>query len=216
MGKIKTLMAKGAATQLVGLSFSLPGVIERRGFLRTMDRIFSAMAPSYDRIWERMGTSVVLAPLDRAAGELSEPPARILDLACGTGPATFRIAEIFPEARIIGADISQTMIDRFQKKVRTGTRGDLFPVVSPSGSLPFADNTFDLVLTQNAPSYPEEMVRILRPGGSFFLLYSFVFVTPVRRIIRQRLLPLALCDLKIEKVAEGMAVTARKCKEGRS
>ncbi len=216
MQKIRTMRARGAATQLVALSFTLPGVIERRGFLRAMDRIFSATASSYDRIWEKMGTSVVLAPLDRALQEFSEPPARILDLACGTGLAAFRLAETFPKARIVGADISQTMLNRFQTKAGTGKGGNLFPLLSPSGNLPFADNTFDLVLTQNAPPYPEEMVRVLRPGGSFFLLFSFVFVAPVRRIVRQRLLPLALCDIKIEKAAEGMAVTARKCKERRS
>ncbi|NOY52431.1 MAG: methyltransferase domain-containing protein [Deltaproteobacteria bacterium] len=216
MGKTKTLIAKSVATHLIGFSFILPGTLQRRGFLRAMDRIFSGMAPSYDRAWEKMGTSVVLAPLDRAAGEIPKPPARIADLACGTGPAAFRLADTFPEARITGADISRAMIETFRKKIPPAKRERISALVSPSGRLPFADNTFDLVLTQNAPPYPEEMIRVLRPGGFLFFLYSFAFIAPVRRIVRRRLVPLNLCDITIRRAGEGMAVTAVKGKKGRA
>jgi ubiquinone/menaquinone biosynthesis C-methylase UbiE len=211
MKAIKTLLAKSVATQLVGASFSLPGLLEKKSFLRTMDRIFSSTAPSYDRIWERMGKEpVILAPLEKAFATLSVRPGRILDLACGTGSATLRMAEEFPESTIIGADLSEQMIRTFKKKSKERERPGLLPLVSQSGRTPFGDGTFDLVVTQNAPPYLEEMIRVLRPGGSLFLLYSFVIVDLVHGVIRRRLEALQLIDIAIEKAEEGIAVTARK------
>jgi len=210
--RIKTIPAKGIATHLIGFSFALPGAIERRGFLRAMTRIFSGMAPAYDRVWEKMGDQV-FAPLDRAVKGLAEPPGRILDLACGTGLAAFRLAGTFPEARITGADIAQTMIEEFRRKIPPENQERITALVAPSGKLPFADDTFDLVLTQNAPPYPEEMIRVLAPGGALFLLYSFAFVSPVRGIVRRRLAPLDIRSIEIVKAGEGMAVTAIKGRE---
>lgn len=211
MKRVRQIVAKGAATQLVRLTLARPGMIERGAFVRAMDRIFSPMATCYDRIWARMGPiSQILAPLDGALKELSPGPRRILDVACGTGLATLRARALFPQAFVIGADLSEPMIGTLHGKLALDNPPNLVGLVAHSGRLPFRDHTFDLVMTQNAPPYLEEMVRVLRPQGKLVLAYSFVYVNALRKPMVNRLQRLPLDEIAIIPAAQGMAVTARK------
>ena len=215
MKQIRQMLAKGAATQLVRLTLSRQAMIERGGFLNLMERIFTPMAPSYDRIWARMGpSSQLLAPLDTALKTLSPAPQRILDLACGTGLATFRAREHFPRAFVVGADLSESMVRTLMTKRASDGAAPVTGLVANSGMLTFRDHTFDLVMTQNAPPYLEEMVRVLRPEGSLILAYSFVYVNALRRPTEKRLQELPLDGITVIPAAEGMAVTARKRRGG--
>jgi demethylmenaquinone methyltransferase/2-methoxy-6-polyprenyl-1,4-benzoquinol methylase len=42
----------------------------------------------------------------------------ILDLACGTGILTFKIAEKFPEAKIVGVDVTESYLNVARKKLK--------------------------------------------------------------------------------------------------
>ena len=64
--------------------------------------------------------------------------------------------------------------------------------------------------TQNAPPYPEEMIRVLRPGGRLILAYSFVYIDLVRGVVKRRLDRLGLEEIRFVQAGEGMAVMARK------
>jgi ubiquinone/menaquinone biosynthesis C-methylase UbiE len=208
---VKHLAAKGAATHFVWISFSMPGLLGSRGFLRTMNRIFSRLAPSYDRLGVKLAReSIILGPLKSAASDLPEKPARILDLACGTGLATFMLKTLFPESHIVGADLSEKMIRKFIEKAGDSGSRDVEALVCQSGALSFRSGAFDLVTTQNAPPYPEEMVRVLRPGGRMILAYSFVYFDLVRGVVKRRLDRLGLEEISFVQAGEGMAVMARK------
>ncbi len=53
-------------------------------------------------------------------------PARILEIGCGTGKNLAALAEAFPEARLVGIDLSSDMLDRAQAKLaRHGDRVEL-------------------------------------------------------------------------------------------
>lgn len=211
MNPIKRFLAKTAASHFVMISFAMPGLLKTQGFVRLMNRIFSGLAPSYDRIGSRLAPeSVFLGPLETASQGLKQPPERVLDLACGTGLATFRLKRLFPGARVVGADISTEMIQVMKSKARDAGLQGFFALASNSAELPFGDNRFDLVITQNAPPYPEEMVRVLRPGGRIFLLYSFVYLPLVRNAVTRRLKRLNLTEITVVRAGEGMAATARK------
>ncbi len=214
MKKFKSLLAKGAATHLIWVSHTLPGLLKTRGFTRLMNRIFSGMAPAYDRIWKEMGKeSIVLGPLRTGLETLTSPPGFVLDLACGTGLATLEVKRCFPEASIFGADLSEPMIQVMREKIRENHLHGLSALVSNSASLPFPGETFDLVLIQNAPPYPEEMVRVLRPGGTLLLAYSFAVVSLTRRVIIRRLESLPIGSIRVLPSEQGMAVLARKNRE---
>jgi len=211
MNAIKRLLAKGTASHFVRISFAMPGFLKTQGFAHWMNRIFSGLAPAYDRVGSRLASeSVFLGPLEKASQGLKEPPESVLDLACGTGLATFRLKHLFPGSRVIGADLSTEMIQIMKRKARDAGLNGLFALVCNSAELPFGGDRFDLVITQNAPPYPEEMVRVLRPGGRIFLLYSFVYLPLVRNAVTERLKRLNLEEVTVVQAGEGMAATARK------
>lgn len=116
-------------------------------------------------------------------------PRDVLDLGCGTGEITARIAELFPTARITGVDLIASHLERARgKAARFGDRvtfqeADAF-------ELPFAAGTFDLVVCRHVlqaiPS-PErvlaEMVRVGRPGGWLHVIaedYDMIHAAPTR------------------------------------
>lgn len=43
---------------------------------------------------------------------------RILDLGCGTGISTFKIAKKFPEAEVVGIDVTKSYLDIAEEKIR--------------------------------------------------------------------------------------------------
>ena len=93
-------------------------------------------------------------------------PLRVLDLGCGHGTNT---QVLFPQPRsvvVTGLDLSSRAVADFRKS--TGA-----PAVLASGeALPFVDNGFDLVVSDDViehlvdtDTYAREIRRVLRPGG---------------------------------------------------
>lgn len=120
------------------------------------------------------------AALEQAVGErLLErtsfrrlDPERILDLGCGTGRTSQALKREFRKARVIGLDSSAAMLTRLRD--RSGLMRPLIAVLGDNGALPFAENSFDLVLSNLAVFWtPEpmklyaEVRRVLRPEGMF-------------------------------------------------
>ena len=63
----------------------------------------------YERYWEKQLETAQTRLLEMAELRSGE---KILDVSCGTGMVTFRAAEgVGPEGKVLGTDISQTMID---------------------------------------------------------------------------------------------------------
>ncbi|MGH8030491.1 MAG: class I SAM-dependent methyltransferase, partial [Arenimonas sp.] len=105
-----------------------------------------------------------------------EGAVKILDLGCGSGEITRRLAQRYPQARLLGIDILEgplaharaTNLD-LGERVRFAT-GDAFALALP-------DAEFDLVvcrhLSQSVPGFPRVLAqidRVLRPGGWLHLL----------------------------------------------
>ncbi|MDE6022056.1 MAG: bifunctional demethylmenaquinone methyltransferase/2-methoxy-6-polyprenyl-1,4-benzoquinol methylase UbiE [Muribaculaceae bacterium] len=142
--------------------------------------MFDSIAPSYDfmntlmtgglhKHWRNKALKMAAAMLPKGA------PAKILDVACGTGDVTFRLHKMFPKAQITGLDLSPGMLwvangklgwyDHDTQELITFMEGDCL-------HLPFADNTFDFVTVaygvRNFERLEEgyrEMWRVMKPGG---------------------------------------------------
>ncbi len=113
----------------------------------------------------------------------------ILDVGCGTGEITVRLADEFPAARLVGVDLLESHLElarvkaaRFSDRVQFRV-GDAF-------ELPFPDASFDLVvcrhLVQAIPT-PErvlaELVRVARPGAMLHVIaedYDMIHAAPTR------------------------------------
>jgi len=109
----------------------------------------------------------------RVAGRLGlRPGAALLDLGCGPGDETRRLAaDLRPGGRAVGLDLSRAMIDEARRRLA----GTDLPVEFDTGdaqALPFADATFDACRTErmliHVPDPRQalaEIVRVTRPGG---------------------------------------------------
>jgi demethylmenaquinone methyltransferase/2-methoxy-6-polyprenyl-1,4-benzoquinol methylase len=146
---------------------------------RAVREMFSSIAPHYDLLnhllsanvdklwWKR--TARAFAPI------LSRAEARVLDVCCGTGDMAFALQKQAEAASITGADFSHPMLRLAVAKSVAGRR--LSWVESDALSLPFADETFDLVTSafgfRNLADYDaglREIFRVLKPGGQYGIL----------------------------------------------
>lgn len=114
-------------------------------------------------------------------------PTRILDLACGTGEITARLAERYPSAQIVGIDLDPAHLVRARE--RCGDDERLQFQVADAYHLPEDDGAFDLVvcrsLLQSVPDAAAvmvEMARVTTPGGWMHVLvedYAMLHFHPV-------------------------------------
>lgn len=99
-------------------------------------------------------------------------PREILDVACGTGRWATEVAMLFPQANVIGFDVTPLSTDSSS----TGARPDNFAFIQGNmlEGLPFPDNTFDfthqrLVIAALPANQwqrqTRELLRVTRLGG---------------------------------------------------
>jgi ubiquinone/menaquinone biosynthesis C-methylase UbiE len=107
---------------------------------------------------------------------------RILDVACGPGGWARRAALEYPQASIVGIDISHTMISYANAYVQAQQLHNIeFHEANVLKPFPFADASFNIAnarlmvafLDDNGWRYVlGEMVRVLAPGGIIILTES--------------------------------------------
>ncbi len=126
------------------------------------DLVNTVLSGGLDYFWRRRAAEIVRG----------WRPARLLDLATGSGVLAASLARTCPEATVVGADFSLPMLRRAQATGRVARLA-----VADAMRLPFGDGTFDAVTVgfglRNMPSYGgalEEMRRVLRPGGHLLVL----------------------------------------------
>jgi demethylmenaquinone methyltransferase / 2-methoxy-6-polyprenyl-1,4-benzoquinol methylase len=103
----------------------------------------------------------------------------VLDLATGSGDVAFEMADGLPAgSRIVGMDFCQPMLDEALKKQRARPRRSVVSFQQGDGmALPLADAQFDAVTISfglrnmaDRNKSLSEMRRVLRPGGTLFVL----------------------------------------------
>ena len=106
------------------------------------------------------------------------PGQQVLDLGCGTATLTVMLKQAYPEATVTGLDGDPAVL-------RIGrTKADSAGVVltldqGMAFELPYPDKSFDLLVsslmfhhlsTQNKQRTMKEAFRVIRPGGSFWIV----------------------------------------------
>lgn len=151
-----------------------PRVMDSRLFLWLMATFPAVISKKYDAKVVRDGDGIrYTAPLAAGLKRVPGKPARILDLCTGTGIAAFAAAEAFPDALVEGVDQSSAMINIAAGKALAAGVSNVRFVVGNARRLDYRDGEFDLIVTSNAPVYLDELVRVLKYGGSVLAAYAF-------------------------------------------
>jgi SAM-dependent methyltransferase len=134
----------------------------------------SAFSGSIPEVYERYLVPLIFEPYaaDLATRAVLHGPARMLEVAAGTGVLTRALANALPPSTsIVATDLNQPMLDQAAlvgaSRSVEWRQADVF-------QLPFPDDAFDMVVCQfGVMFFPErakayaEIRRVLRPGGTF-------------------------------------------------
>ncbi len=145
------------------------------GTAEAYDEILFAATRGADRRWKE----ALLAHLDA--------PARVLDLACGTGTLTFMIRDRFPEAEVVGADDSVALLDQALKRahLRRDHRARFvlgsFERVAPAGRFDAVTSCY-LAKYADLPRLVSRLRSFLNPGG-FVVMHDLTY--PEHPVVRK-------------------------------
>ena len=143
-------------------------------------RLFSAVARRYDFL-----NSLLSLRLDKSwrretvkVSQVSST-SRILDVCTGTGELALAYADnIGTEGYVLGSDFCYEMLAVGKQKVqRKGQSNEFIPIEADTLTLPFLDNSFDIVSVgfgiRNVSDLElgiREMTRVAVPGGKIVIL----------------------------------------------
>lgn len=107
-----------------------------------------------------------------------EPTDNVLDVGCGAGWLSRRLAELVPDGRIIGMDISDEMVRRARRA--NIELGNTMFIVGGVDEIPWEANFFTRAISvESAYYWPDpaagvkEIFRVLREGGSAWILINY-------------------------------------------
>jgi SAM-dependent methyltransferase len=102
----------------------------------------------------------------------------VLDVGCGSGWLSRRLAKRVPEGRVVGMDVSDEMI-RLARRMSLDCENILY-ATGEVGEIPWDANFFNHAISvESAYYWPEpaagikEIFRVLRPGGATRILINY-------------------------------------------
>jgi ubiquinone/menaquinone biosynthesis C-methylase UbiE len=145
-----------------------------RVFRRRLRDRFDELAPTWET---RIGPHHLWA-LDLALADVPLP-GRVLDLGTGTGFVAKALAERYPEAEVVGIDLSSGMIGEAVLKLPPELAGRVRFEVGDAAALDCPNRAFDLVVLSNMIPFFDELARVTAPGGTLVLSFSRGDETPI-------------------------------------
>ncbi|MCI1742598.1 MAG: bifunctional demethylmenaquinone methyltransferase/2-methoxy-6-polyprenyl-1,4-benzoquinol methylase UbiE [Prevotella sp.] len=139
-----------------------------------VEEMFDHIAPTYDTLNHRLSWEIDKGWRKKAIQKLVPYcPEKILDIATGTGDFAILAAKMLHPQILIGADISEGMMQVGRKKVSKEHLKDIISFKKEDCmNLSFENNTFDAVTAafgirnfQNLDQGLKEMCRVLKKGG---------------------------------------------------
>ena len=152
--------------------------------------MFNNIAHRYDFMNTFMSLGIHHLWRKKAISLLKNNPQNILDVATGTADFAIEALRLNPK-KIIGIDISETMLEHGRKKVAKKKLEHIIQLQQgDSENLPFADNTFDAITVgfgvrnfENLEKGLSDMKRVLKTGGSIAILeFSKPTLFPIKQL----------------------------------
>jgi cyclopropane fatty-acyl-phospholipid synthase-like methyltransferase len=138
-------------------------------------RFFDSVAVGWDE-GVRSDSPEYLESLVAALDRLEASLGHILDIGTGTGAAALELADRYPDAEVVGIDVSVEMVA--QAKAKAADRsGPVRFLVADIAS--FEDEEgFDLIVMLNMPPFFDRAIALMRPEGFVVNASSFGSRTP--------------------------------------
>lgn len=211
-----------ALAALYMLAFTRPGKRAVRRLARWLDsrvegfsepdsrRYAHFVAPALGQLYRRVADDLVAEPAASGRDRHTARETTVLDLGCGPGDLTAILAARLPGARVIGLDLSPSMVELARRHGRA--HGRLRFEIGDVARLPFEAGSIDLVVsTLSLHHWPEpaavfsEMRRVLRPGGAA-LVYDLRLLTVEADALPEiaRRAGLAEGELRRERLSGGL------------
>ncbi len=153
-------------------------------------QMFDSIAPAYDFMNRAMTLGIDIWWRKLAVKRLRLlQPARILDVATGTGDFAIQLHQSLKPQHILGIDLSQGMLDEARRKVRekglekeiTFSQDDCMALHLDDESVDAVTVAFGVRNFEHLQQGYREMARVLKPGG---MLCVLELSTPTNRFIR--------------------------------
>ena len=161
---------------------------------KLVEEMFDNIAPTYDTLNHRLSWDIDKGWRKKAIKRLLPyAPKEMLDIATGTGDFAILAAQMLHPEQLVGADISEGMMEIGRQKVK---RMGLDKVISFEKQdclhLGYEDETFDAVTTafgirnfQNLDQGLSEMCRVLKKGGHLCIVELTTPVSfPMKQLFR--------------------------------
>ena len=139
-----------------------------------VEQMFDNIAPTYDTLNHRLSWDIDRGWRRKAIATLkAHAPQTVLDIATGTGDFAIMAAQMLRPQRLIGADISEGMMEVGRRKVAEAGLSHIVSFAKEDClNLSYADGTFDAVTAafgiRNFADLDcglREMCRVLKKGG---------------------------------------------------
>ncbi len=156
-----------------------------------VEQMFDNIAPAYDTLNHRLSWNIDRWWRRKAIIQLKPyAPQKMLDIATGTGDFAILAAEMLKPNLLIGADISEKMMEVGRQKVKVNGLEDIVKFSKEDCmALSYPDDTFDAVTAAfgirnfaNLDCGLAEMCRVLKKGGHLSIVE---LTTPVNFPMKQ-------------------------------
>ena len=204
-----------------------------------VEQMFNNIAQNYDKLNHRLSWDIDRSWRKKAIRQLCPyEPKTILDIATGTGDFALLAAKMLKPEKLIGADISEGMMEIGRQKVKAkGLDAVISFEKEDCTALSYSDGTFDAVTAafgiRNFADLDKglsEMCRVLKPGGhlsivelttpvsfpmrQLFHLYSHTFLPIYGRLISKDTSAYSYLTKTIEAFPQGERMVDILCKAG--
>ena len=144
-----------------------------------VEQMFDNIAPTYDILNHRLSWNIDRSWRRKAIGQLARfQPQSLLDIATGTGDFVIMAAQMLKPERLVGADISEGMLEiGRQKAMKAGLADTIMFDKQDCLALTYEAETFDAVTAAfgirnfaNLDKGLAEMCRVLKTGGHLSII----------------------------------------------
>ena len=156
-----------------------------------VEQMFDNIAPTYDKLNHRLSLDIDKGWRRKAIKALAPyHPQSLLDIATGTGDFAILAAQMLHPTRLVGADISEGMMEIGRQKVKAlGLNHIVTFEKEDCLHLSYDSNTFDAITAAfgirnfaDLDTGLREMYRVLKPGGHLSIVE---LTTPISFPMRQ-------------------------------